>query len=394
MSILIDIQPLQYSSRDAGIGVHIRSLLRKLRRLQVDVPVTLLLNDHAGRTCHLKLHRSIDWPRQVLRRSNRTDITPWQNEKFSYAQIFNSGEFSVCHANSIAEHHHVTIPIPSSGCKVVVTVHDLIPLIFRDHHPEYWTAEMLGYDYGKRLEDVQKADAVLTVSEHSKTDLIRYLGIPEDKIHVTYGAVSTDFRPTEDRERIERVRRQYQLPDEYILYVGGYYGFRKNIANLLKAYHHYVNMTPSTPLNLVLVGATSSRDFKIFHPLCEELHLDRYVRLTEFVAEQDLPVVYSEARVFFYPSLYEGFGQTPLQAMASGTVVVTSDNSSLPEVTGNAAKIINPEDIEDMAQGLLSMCMDEDLQSRFVALGLERVRRFSWEDTAAKTLNVYRSLMN
>ncbi len=80
--------------------------------------------------------------------------------------------------------------------------------------------------------------------------------------------------------------------------------------------------------------------------------------------------------------------------MASGTAVVTSDNSSLPEVTGSAAKIINPEDIEDMAQGLLSMCMDEDLQSRLVALGLERVRRFSWEDTAAKTLNVYRSLMN
>lgn len=393
MSILIDIQPLQSNARDAGIGTYLRNFLGELRRIEIGHPIQLLINDHSSRKKSLRLPRSVDWPTLVLERARPPDLPPWQREKLSYQRLFQRPDVMLYHCNSVAEHDQVTVAASSPDCRVITTAHDAIPLIFPEEHPECWKPELQGYDYDRKIEDLRQADLILTVSEHSKSDLLRYLGTPEHKIRVTYNGVSAAFRPIEDMKRVKRVREKYGLPDTYILYVGGYYGVRKNIARLLRAYDCYRRTAANAVPKLVLAGAATDRNVRGCGPLIQELRLEDHVHPTAFVNQRDLPVLYSEATLFFYPSLYEGFGLTPLEAMACGTPVVTSDNSSIPEVTGDAAKLVDPENVEEMADALNTVCSDPDYSRRLAQSGLRRARRFTWAETAARTLAAYRSVL-
>jgi glycosyltransferase involved in cell wall biosynthesis len=381
MKIGIDVQPLQYSARDSGIGFYIRNLLREIHSLPSRHTFYLFINNRAPRRSDLKLDPSLHWPTISLDRG----ILPGEH-----------ADIDLFHSNSIAEFDGVTIPRPAGPCKIVVTVHDIIPMIFKEQHPAYWSDSPDANPYDRRIDDVRAADAVLTVSNHSKFDIVEHCSIPADQVFVTHCAVNDEYRPVNAPHKIRQVRQRYNLPQKYILYVGGYYSHRKNIHGVLSAYRRFLELSRLMQHKLVLAGVDDAHA-----AIREEIHemlncrgLDGQVHPTGFIPDSDLPTVFSEAEVFFYPSLYEGFGLTPLQAMACGTPVVTSNRSSIPEVVGTGAELVDPEDIDALAEALIRVATNAGLRRKLVKSGYRRAGLFSWRRTARRTLEVYERVLS
>jgi glycosyltransferase involved in cell wall biosynthesis len=212
-----------------------------------------------------------------------------------------------------------------------------------------------------------------------------------DRVTVTPEAVQRRFAPVRNEGRLSAVRRTYGLPDAFILYVGGYHSARKNISRLLDAYRRFLQQPGTQPVHLVLAGARGAwgptYDALQRH-LADPVLRDQVVT-TDFVADADMPALYSAATMFAYPSLYEGFGLPPLEAMACGTPVVTSGAASLGEVVGDAAMRIDPRDVDAMSAAMLAVWRDPALRARLAAAGPARSRIFSWRRTAEETLAVY-----
>jgi glycosyltransferase involved in cell wall biosynthesis len=216
--------------------------------------------------------------------------------------------------------------------------------------------------------------------------VVELLGIDPARISVTHLGVDARFRPPDPEERAAFLQRQ-QLVRPYILAVGTLEP-RKNLPGLLRA---YARLAPEVPHDLVLVGAEGWLTGEI-HATLEKLRLGGRVRMTGFVADDDLPHWYGGADLFAFASLYEGFGLPVVEAMACGVPVVTSNVSSLPEVAGDAAVLVDPADVDAIADGLRRVLTDTDLARRLRHSGLKRAARFTWEQTAARTVAVYREV--
>ncbi len=221
--------------------------------------------------------------------------------------------------------------------------------------------------------------------------------MPAERITVTHLAADRVFSPQADRERDQAVRERYGLADvdDFVLYLGSY-AVHKNVRLLIAAYS-YVAQAVGNDVPLVLAGHTPSTwgspRFPDIPAAIKELGLDSFVRWIGPVAEADKPALYREARVFVFPSRYEGFGLGPLEAMASGTPVVACNVSSIPEVTGDAAYLVDPSDSRGMGGAILSLLLDDQLATNLCERGLARARNFSWQRTAEITLDVYRQLV-
>jgi glycosyltransferase involved in cell wall biosynthesis len=267
--------------------------------------------------------------------------------------------------------------------KSVFTLHDLIFLFHPETHKPLnrWFLTLMMPRF------LRAADAVIAVSECTKRDAIRFYRIPEEKISVIYEGVNPRFRPA-DPETIAAVRARYNLPEHFILYVGTIEP-RKNLTALLEAFHH---LLATHDLRLVIVGKKGWLYEGFFRRL-RELGLGDRVIFTGYVPDEDLPAIYSAADLFVFPSLYEGFGLPVLEAMACGTPVICSNTSSLPEVAGDAAFLVDPTDVCSLAGAMEQALTDEHLRSELMAKGLERARWFTWEKAAAKTLEVYRGVL-
>ena len=273
--------------------------------------------------------------------------------------------------------------IPS---KKIVTIHDLIPYIM---------PETVGKGYMlKFLNDVpriiQNADAILTVSEWSKKDILKFFPIEESKIHVTPLAADIKYRPL-DKERCKSFSSlNYNIKKPFILYIGGF-SPRKNVKALIFAFSKIYKSLPKQ-YNLVVVGANKDeRDY--LDVLSKDLELSSSIIFTGFVPEEHLPMLYNACDVFAYPSLYEGFGLPPLEAMSCGTPVITSNITSIPEVVGNAGMLINPYDAASLSSSLEELLNDESLRDIYSKKGIERSKQFNWMKTSKKTLEVYESLV-
>jgi glycosyltransferase involved in cell wall biosynthesis len=391
MRIAIDIQPLQYGARDAGIGCYLRNLVDHLAPIANGHDLRLLVNTRGDPERSLKLGAAARWPVIRLDRPRTLGDRGWLAERLRYPQMFHAEGIDVFHANSVAELHGITTPRPTDRCAVVVTVHDIIPWLFREEHDAYWPQTPLTYDYRRRLRDVARADRILVPSEHTRRDLLEHLGMSADRVTVTPEAVQRRFAPVRNEGRLSAVRRTYGLPDAFILYVGGYHSARKNISRLLDAYRRFLQQPGTQPVHLVLAGARGAwgptYDALQRH-LADPVLRDQVVT-TDFVADADMPALYSAATMFAYPSLYEGFGLPPLEAMACGTPVVTSGAASLGEVVGDAAMRIDPRDVDAMSAAMLAVWRDPALRARLAAAGPARSRIFSWRRTAEETLAVY-----
>jgi glycosyltransferase involved in cell wall biosynthesis len=280
---------------------------------------------------------------------------------------------------------------PFQRVRTVFTFHDAIYALFpRFHLP--MNRLYLGLMMPRFL---KRADAIVTISECSRRDAMRLYSVPPDRIRVIYEGVDGRFRPVAEPGVIEAMRRRLGLPDRYLLSVGTIEP-RKNLAALLEAVKSLERSAadrgePALP-PIVIVGKRGWLYDDFFKRLAA-LGMEGRVILPGYVPDEDLPAVYSGASCFVFPSLYEGFGLPPLEAMSCGAPVVCSNTSSLPEIVGDAAITVDPADTGALAAAIARVLGDADLSAGLSARGLRRAATFSWQRTASQTLQVYEGLL-
>ena len=283
---------------------------------------------------------------------------------------------------------HVGIPLVGRTGKYVVTVHDVIPLIL----PGTFTRRHRAVVRLALARVRRQADRVVVPSHAVKRDVVRRVGYPEDRIVVTPEGCDPRFRPVRSEAALRRVAERYGLPPRYVLAVGTLEP-RKNLVALLEAFARLRRDGGIDPdLRLVIAGARGWLDEPVFRTV-RSLGIEPVVHLPGFIDDDDLPAVYSGAALFVFPSLYEGFGLPLVEAMACGAPVVTSNVSSMPEVAGDAAVLVDPRDVDSLAAAIARVLRDEALRRRLRDAGIARARRFSWETTARLTLDVYAALV-
>lgn len=265
----------------------------------------------------------------------------------------------------------LALPTPT-----VVTVHDLAFLA----HPEAFLPAKRRYLTAMTRFSVVRARCVIAVSAHTAADLRRYFRVPERKIAVIPNAAGAQFHPT-DAATLAAFRAVHALPERYVLCVGTLEP-RKNLRRLVEA---FAQVAPAVPdVSLVVVGASGWLTSDLA-PYVRSLDLGERIRFAGYVPDDELPLWYGAATLCAYPSLYEGFGLPPLEAMACGTAVVTSNTSSLPEVVGDDALTVNPTDTDALAAALRELLTDDARRAALAAAGRVRAAQFSWERTAAAT---------
>ncbi|MGI6379955.1 MAG: glycosyltransferase family 4 protein [Anaerolineae bacterium] len=272
-----------------------------------------------------------------------------------------------------------------SGTPAVVTIHDLIPRVL----PAYRGGAHVRAYMALVSAAARRAALVVTDSEASARDVERVLGIPRERIRVVYLAAGNAYQPRPQDELVA-LRRRLGLPERYLLYLGGF-DRRKRVPELLQALK--LSLARLEPISLVVAGGLPAMD-SAFAPdprrVAQELDLGDHVRFVGYVEEADKPALYAGAEVFVFPSIYEGFGLPPLEALSCGTPVIAAQSSSLPEVVGEAGLLVEPDDVEALAEAICAVMGDSDLRDRLAAKAIEQAAQFSWQRAAAETVAAYR----
>jgi glycosyltransferase involved in cell wall biosynthesis len=297
------------------------------------------------------------------------------HEQFELPRILGRYKVDLLHSP------HFLLPLVRP-CPAVATVHDVIYMACPEDLPSF-----AGRLYYRTMMNAcsRMATRIITDSAHSKAELIRYLRVDPEKIEVVYPAVDPFFQSRPDPAGLASARSKFGIDCDYILYAG-IYKPRKNHAGLLKAFQLLLK---SGIQSLLLVAGPMAEGEPILRALAQELGIAKHVIFTDLVTDAELRALYSAARVYVCPSLYEGFGFTVLEAMACGTPVVCSSSTSLPEVAGKAALYFDPHNPEVMAAHLHTAFSDDTVRASLIANGRSNLLRFSWEETARQTLAVY-----
>ena len=351
--------------RSAGINWYVQNLLSHLPEVDPHVDYTVFLGERrypGGAGLDLGFSR-LPTQHPPVRIFWEQVIQPW----------------SVWKAGLDLSHGMAFVGPLASACPFVVTVHDLSFLSYPQSFPALNRVYLRMFT---RL-SVRRARRIIAVSESTKRDLIRYYDVSPAKVDVVHNGVDSDFRPMPTAQ-VADFRRRRELPDRFILFVGTLEP-RKNVTHLIEAYARLPRPRPP----LLLLGGKGWLYDEIFSRV-EMLNLQGDVNFVGYVPTEELPLWYSAATLFVYPSLYEGFGLPPLEAMACGTPVVVSDASSLPEVVGQAGLLVDPASNEALTEAMEQVLARPDLQKQLAAAGLARARGFSWQKTAACTVDSYK----
>jgi glycosyltransferase involved in cell wall biosynthesis len=268
-------------------------------------------------------------------------------------------------------------------CPVVVTVHDTL---FLDRRVQRLKSHL--YLRSLTAIAVRKADRIICVSQHTLETFAEHFPHAANRACLVSEGVHPRFTPS-DQPTVQRFREAYGLPERYVLFVGTFEP-RKNLARLVAAYERAMRVTDA-PDHLVLVGGRGWKNSDLFERI-EASPLRERISVLGYVADSDLAAAYSGCSVFVYPSLAEGFGLPPLEAMACGAPVVTSDTTSLPETVGTAARLVDPFDVGSIADGLVELLTDEITRKAQTEAGFTRAAEFSWDSVARHTLAVYRDV--
>jgi glycosyltransferase involved in cell wall biosynthesis len=367
MRVAIDARKIH----DFGIGTYIRNLLRHLARTDHETEYVLLLGeDDLGIASQLGPNfRSVLEPSPNYSLREQVHV-PW---------VLRRERPDVYHAP------HYVLPA-GVRCPSVVTIHDCIHLMFPQYLPN-----RLAYAYARAQmwAAARRSDCILTVSEASKRDILHLFNVPPEKIVVVCNAIDSHFSVTPSEEAVARVRERYQLDHKFVLYVGNIKP-HKNLVRLIEAFDE-LRRSGQDDLKLLIIGDQISK-LPALRRAVHRHKLHKYVRFLGYVSDDQLAILYRLASVFAFPSLYEGFGLPPLEAMASGTPVVTSNVSSMPEVVGDAAVLVNPYDVDSIVDGLRRVLTDPVLAAEMRRKGIERSREFSWERSVAQTWAVYQTV--
>ena len=365
--VAIDVRKLH----DFGIGTYVRNLVRQLARLDHDTEYVLLSRrDDAGFAASLGENF-----RPVTEGSPNYSI----REQLTVPLSLRRTGATLFHAP------HYVLP-PLTPCRAVVTIHDCIHLRF----PQYLPNRLAyAYAWSQFWTATHRARRVLTVSHASKADIVRFFDIPETKITVIPNAIDERIRTPPTEADMVRVRERYQLPERFIMYAGNVKP-HKNLERLIDAFVA-VRSRGFDDLGLLLSGSEVSK-YATLRRAVHRYNLHRHVRFLGYQTTDTLAVLYRLADVFVFPSLYEGFGLSPLEALASGTPVVASNVSSLPEVLGNAAVLVDPYDPHSIADGITRVLEDDDLRADLRRKGLVRAGQFSWEQSVSRVRRIYQEI--
>jgi len=363
MHVLIDAR--MAVSQNFGFGRYVHNLLREFKDLAPDHRFTLLVND--------------DFPAEV---------------------IANAPNIVLCRVNikwlSIAEQIKLPLVIKRVSpdvyfcptfitpvvqtCPTVIAIHDLMHVIFSRH---YSWVHRIYYGWWLRLA-AKKAKSIITTSESSKQDLIRYYGLSSQKISVIHDGVEPKFRLINDKKQIDSFKSKHKLPEHFILYVGAR-KINKNIDGILAAYALY-SQKNAKQLPLVLTGEMDKKLSK----LVKKYGISEKVICVGAITDAELPLLYNSAALFLSPSLYEGFGLPHLEAMACGIPVIASNVSSLPEIMGEGGLLVDPKNSNAIARAIEKVLSDRHLGKELISRGLEKAKHYSWKTCARKTLEVLR----
>jgi glycosyltransferase involved in cell wall biosynthesis len=291
-----------------------------------------------------------------------------------------------CGALDLFHSPDFTLP-PVRRARTVLTVHDLSFM----RVPQCSDPRLRSYLLQAVPTSVRRADVVLADSECTRADVIELLGVDPAHVEVIYPGVEPRFRPVQDTHTLDAVRSRYRLPARFVLGLGTLQP-RKNFERLIEACAQLKEEARSG-MRLVIGGGTGWMYEGIFGRV-EELGVQGAVCFPGYVADEDLPALYTLADLFVFPSLYEGFGLPPLEAMACGTPVVTSHASSLPEVVGDAALMVDPLDVAALSEAIQRVLSDTDLRHRMIRQGQEQARRFTWPRAAQKLLGLYERIVS
>jgi len=272
--------------------------------------------------------------------------------------------------------------------KTITTIHDMSYRVFPQYHPR--RRVILLRTFEKRL---RRADRIITDSEFSRQQIVEMLKVPEERVTVTYLGAGSQYQPiTILKDKKLDLQARYGLPEQFLLYVGTIEP-RKNLERLIEALYIYQQEEPGSALKLVLAGGKGWLYEEILARI-KALHLEQDVLFTGYVNSEDLPYLYNMAEAFVYPSLYEGFGLPPLEAMACGTPVISSNAASIPEVVGEAGILADPYKVNELAEAICRVAGSASLREEMARKGLKQAQRFSWRQCAIETLQVYRDCMS
>jgi glycosyltransferase involved in cell wall biosynthesis len=362
--VAIDVRKLH----DFGIGTYIRNIVRQLARLDRETDYVLICQEADRELASSLGHNfrtAVDTSRPY---SVREQLTVPLSLIRARARVFH-------------EPHYVLPPLTPS--RSVVTIHDCIHLRFPQYLPKRGA---LAYARAQMGSAARRSHRILTVSEASKRDILHFFNVPPEKITVIPNAIDERFSTEPAPDAVQRVAERYQLEGDFVLYVGNVKP-HKNIERLIDAFQ-LVRQSGLDQVKLVIIGDEISK-YAALRRAVHRYNLHKYVRFLGFLPDELLAIVYRLAAVFVFPSLYEGFGLPPLEAMACGTPVVTSNVSSLPEVTGDAALLVNPTETAEIADAVRRVLTDPALHAELRARGLARARQFSWERSVRQIREIY-----
>jgi len=345
MKVALDISPLKTGHQFRGIGVYTESLKKALEESKIpDFGIELIESGKSPQGCDL-----IHYP---------------------FFDLF-----------------FLTLPIKKIK-PTVVTIHDVIPLVFPEHYPVGLRGLFKFQVQKKSLKNVR---SVITDSENSKKNIFKYLNYPKEKIYVVPLAPAKDFKVIKNNDFLDKIQKKYKLPEKFILYVGDV-NYNKNVLGLIKAFADFRNQEKD--FKLVLVGkAFLEEDLKETQEIIKLINLldsNKNIIRLGWIPQEDLVGIYNSAAVYCQPSFYEGFGLPVLEAMACGCPVLAANTSSLPEVCGKAAIMFDPYNIKSIIEGI-KMALDQ--KSDLMAKGLRQVENFNWEKVAQKTYEVYQKVV-
>ncbi len=357
-----------------GAGNYIIQLIRALSAMVVEEELVVFTQRRGPDLIDLPEDNSVEWV--IVEDRSPGSRLIWEQTRFP--KLIQKSGVDLLHSL------HYTRPI-RLPCASVVTFHDMTFFLYPELHTR---ARRMFFPQAIRI-NARKADALIAVSESTREDTIRLLGIPPEKIITTQLGVDPSFRPIIDAGEKRRIVEKYDLPEQFILYVG-LIEPRKNLPMLISAYKRLIER--DMEFKLILVGRYGWMHEQVLNQI-ENLELETMIQLIGYVPQEDLALVYNLSSLFVYPTVYEGFGLPVLEAMACGIPVVTTDISSLPEIVGEAGILTPVNDVEALYEGIVLGLNDTDLRQKLVHKGQLRAAKFSWERTAQLTMQVYQRVM-
>ena len=358
--------------RGTGIGNYTYQLLNSLNQIDILNHYNIYISQKSYLDLKLKNNFSIKFSRAFSKNNFWEDIRI-PNEIDKGSNLYHLPQ------NGVGLLSNISTP-------QIITLHDIIPLKMPETVSDNYL-KIFNTELPKILNNVS---GIITVSNYSKDDIHKTLGFPKEKIFVTHLAAEKQYRPLNKNICKSFLKEIYRLNDDFILYVGGF-SPRKNILGLIEAFSSALPSLSKT-IKLVIIGRKGI-SYETYKNRAISLGIEDRVLFTGFIPTNHMPIFYNSASLLVYPSFYEGFGLPPLEAMACGTPVISSNTTSIPEIVEDSTILINPSDISEISNSIIEIANNLELQKKLIKQGLEQVSKFNWHKTAKKTLKAYENTL-